>query len=247
MHVRRLSPSSLWIEMPLSVESSPLVWRAMAAAGLNSGKINSHNSIYFEHEIPGHKHLVEGLTASGLFRDNSRIVVELSPENDGTRLDIGIERTDGGIDLTGRSRKLRRHYTQEIEGFLTDLPDYPNAEEPISAPPIASPYAGGAAVRFVEAQNQFILPIHRPSKWSFRSSWQNLKETWKTRLLYGVVGIATFWLCNKFDLWGFLFLGLAAFEVWSSKKYHVKLHWGSLCFFLFLGGFRTWVFLHRWI
>lgn len=247
MQVRRLSPSSLWIETPLSVETPPLVWRAMAAAGLDHGKINSHNPIYFEHEIPGHKHLVEGSTASGLFRDNSRIVVELLPENDGTRLDVGIERTDGGVDLTGRSRKLKRHYTQEIEGFFADLPDSANTEEPIHSPPIASPHAGGAAVRFVEAQNQFILPIHRPAPWSFRSSWESLKKNWKTRLLYAVVGTVTFWLCSKFDLWGFLFLGLAAFEVWTYRKYKIKFHWSSFLFFLFLGGFRTCVFLHRWI
>lgn len=233
--------------MPLSLETPRLVWRALAAAGLDRGKINSYHRLFFEPGVPGHQHLVEGRTASGIFRDNARVVVELLAENGGTRLNVDTVRTDRATDLGFRLRGLKRHYSQEIEQFLLTVAVESDDEVEVPLPPPASPDGRDERVRFVEAQTGVILPTHISSPNILRLLLSGWRENWKASLAYFVLWGVALWSADRFDLWGPFFLALAMMDVWTWKKYRMGFQWFNFLFFGGLGVWRTFVLLQRWI
>ena len=240
MDVRRLSPDSLWIEIPPSVQTCLVVWHAMATCGLRKGKINSYREEHFGPLYDWQKKTVEGCTKQGLFDPQAKIQAQFMPHEGGTLIKFLAGNINQGFDF-GSSWREKRRLVPQIEEVLRQTPLDWQEDLLNQHPPIASPH------------NFNTSPIHGTPSFEVIVPLVDLKTSLNEQGISALGCLpwaVAFTVAGYLHATGPLFLALAIWEAWKWRQNPYSRNFASvlyILFCLFWGVPQSWRLLQHWM
>lgn len=233
MQVRHLSPTSFWIETPLTTQTPRLMWWAMNECGLVRGKINSSSTTHFTLDHLEGQCIVQGLTRPGVRADNVMIQAHLRPEENGTCVTVDAANANGHFDF-GAAARLKGQFAANLENFFRHVTSkweqQIESEETSFIAPIAAPTAPEVDVltRYEAPEFGVVLPFDHEAPY---------------RQLRYVLYVAGAQIANTLAVLGLFILVLWCWRLWDWRRGQKMLWWEHL---LFIGA-SVYEFGHRYM